>query len=61
MNPTPTEGPAPDPSPESWSWSGEHWIEEKHLLEIARSDRLFAVELLTAWIEDSKPDLKDAS
>ncbi|MCT7957470.1 hypothetical protein [Laspinema palackyanum] len=61
MNPTATEGPAPDPSPESVSWSGEHWSEEKHLLEIARSDRQFAVELLTAWIEDSKPDRKDAS
>lgn len=61
INPTPTEGPTPDPSPQSPSSGGEPPIDEKHLLEIARGDRQFAVELLTAFIEDGKQYLKDAS
>ncbi|MCT7979707.1 PAS domain S-box protein [Laspinema olomoucense] len=61
LNPPPTEGPAPDLSPESASSGGEHPIDEKHLLEIARGDRPFAVELIMAFIEDGKQYLEDAS
>ncbi|AFY83749.1 PAS domain S-box protein [Oscillatoria acuminata] len=50
-NQTPTEGP---------SVGGEPPIDEKHLLEVARGDRQFAVELLTAFIEDGKQYLEDA-
>ncbi|MCT7981936.1 PAS domain S-box protein [Laspinema sp. A4] len=54
------EGPLLDLSSESTSSVGEHPIDEQHLLEIARGDRLFAVELITAFIEDGKQYLEDA-
>ncbi|HEY9838745.1 MAG TPA: Hpt domain-containing protein, partial [Vampirovibrionales bacterium] len=55
------EGPLLDLSSESTSSVGEHPIDEQHLLEIARGDRLFAVELITAFIEDGKQYLEDAT
>jgi HPt (histidine-containing phosphotransfer) domain-containing protein len=60
LKPNSTEGPTPDPSPESPSSGGEPPIDEQHLLEVARGDRQFAVELLTAFIADGKEYLEDA-